>query len=118
MGDAEPAGGADRLDLPGHPRGAFASDLVAPQRLEALHEPPRWVDLEVLAAGDLDHAGNPGPVLRSLGPLRFGPDAEAVLLAHLLAGDRLPEALRGRLDVDLEHGHRAASADHRVGVLV
>src|SRR5436853_246337 len=81
-------------------------------------QPPRRVDLKVLAAGDVHHSGNRRLVLRTLGPLGDGSNPEAVALAHLLAGDRLPEALRRRLDVDLEHGHAAAPAHHRVGLLV
>src|SRR5918996_682961 len=101
----QPAGVlADRLDLPGHPRGALALHLVAPQRGEGLDEAPRRIDLDILTLGDVDDAGNGRLVTRALGPVGFGTNAEAVLRAHLPIRDRLPEALRTRLDVDLEYG--------------
>ena len=47
--------------------------------------------------------GDRGLVARAGRPVRAGLDPEAVLRPHLGVGDRLPEALRRRLDVDLEH---------------
>src|ERR1700722_16652473 len=57
VGDGQPARVADRLHLPGHPRGALAADILTPHRIEALHEPARWVYLEVLPFADHDPGG-------------------------------------------------------------
>src|SRR2546429_328708 len=48
----QPAGIADRLDLPGDPGGPLAPHVIAPQGREALHQAPRRIDLQVLALGD------------------------------------------------------------------
>ena len=52
MGDPEQAGFSDLLDLLGHPRGPLALDVLTPQSPEALDEPARRVDLQVLALDD------------------------------------------------------------------
>src|SRR5262249_60419135 len=112
MDDGELAGVADLADLPGDPGRPDLLHLIAPQRGHALDETVRRIDLQVLASRDLDHPWDGRAVLGSLGPLRFGRHPEAVLRPHLRVGDRLPEALRGGLDVDLEH--RGATAAVRV----
>jgi hypothetical protein len=56
VGDGELARIADRLDLPGDPRGSLRLDVLAPQGDEALDEPVRRVDLEVLALAERDRA--------------------------------------------------------------
>src|SRR4051794_9402677 len=102
VGHDELARVADRLDLPGHARGALGLDLVGPQSVETLHEPARRVDLEVLAGRDRAAAGVHALVARAGRPVRLHAHAEVVLLPRLVVGDCLPELLRGRLDVDLE----------------
>src|SRR5438093_2787297 len=103
VGDGQPAGVLDLLDLPRDPGGSLAFDLVAPQGVEALDEPARRIDLEVLALCDVNARGRGrGLVARAGRPVRVGLDSEAVLGPQLGVGDRLPEAFRGRLDVDLE----------------
>ena len=49
VGDSQPAGIADRLDLHRHPRGALGLDVLAPERAEALHQAARRIDLQILA---------------------------------------------------------------------
>src|SRR5919108_629227 len=101
--DGEPAGILDRLDLPRHPGRALALHVVAPQSVEALDEPPRRVDLDVLAFGDRDaRLRVDGLIARARLPVRLDSHPEAVLPPHLGVGDRLPELLGDRLDVDLE----------------
>src|SRR5581483_1237056 len=85
----------------------------APERGEGLDEPAGWIDLEVLALGDLDHARDGAPVLGSDRPVRLGADTEAVSRPQLGIGDRLPEPLRRRLDEDLEHGPRVIGLEQR-----
>src|SRR5207302_4366597 len=52
--DRQPAGIADRFDLPRDARGRLRLHTVAPKGVEALHEPARRVDLEILILGDRD----------------------------------------------------------------
>src|SRR5206468_8017720 len=93
----------DLLDLPRDPRRPLGLHLVAPERVEGLDEPPRRIDLDVLALRDLDPSWRGRLVARSRRPVRADLDAEAVLRPQRRIGNRLPEALRRRLDVDLEH---------------
>src|SRR4029078_12727131 len=82
---------------------ALALAVLAPERVEALNEAPRRIDLEVLAGRDRRRRRRVGRLIgRSRGPIAAYADAEVVLRAQLAVGDRLPEALRRRLDVDLE----------------
>src|ERR1035437_1560784 len=110
----------DGLDRPGDPRGALALHVLAPERDHALDQLVWGVDLEVLAfAQELG-----GALVRHLEAcagreVRFDPVAELVLAPDLRVGDRFPETLGGRSDVDLEdllHGtlhslRRGAEAD-------
>src|SRR6185312_8123053 len=90
-------------DLPRDPRGSLGFDVVAPEGVEALHEPPRRVDFQVLALGDRQaRAWMNGLVARPGRPVRLGADAERVLGPHLRVCDRLPQAIGAGLDVDLE----------------
>jgi hypothetical protein len=103
VGDGQPARVADRLDLPRDPGGALLLDVRAPESTEGPGQPPRGIDLEVLAVAE--HTG-PGVAHLDPGahrPVRGDPVAELEFAPDLGIGDRLPETLRGRADVDLEH---------------
>src|ERR1700693_4994191 len=79
MGDDQAARVADRLDLPGDPRGSLGLDLLAPQRRVALDEAARRIDLQVLALADRSECHGAGAdVARSRGPVRGDPHPEAV----------------------------------------
>lgn len=52
VGDAQAAGFSDGLDFPGNVGSAFGFDLLAPQRLETLHQTTRRVDFKVFAFED------------------------------------------------------------------
>lgn len=99
----KPAGVADGLDVPGDPRRAFGFHLVAPERDHALDELARWIDFEDLALAE-QAVGLGGAHLEAPAglPVRGDPHAEVVLAPDLGVGDRLPEALRGGADVNLE----------------
>src|SRR5437588_11978228 len=102
--DRQPAGIADRLDLPGDPRRALALHVLAPERHHRLHQPARRLDLEVLAlAPDGRAVRAEHLVARARAPVGLDPQAEGVALPQLGVGDRLPEPLARLLDVDLEH---------------
>src|SRR4029077_5671193 len=95
---------ADRLDLPGDPRGSLALHVVAPERPEGLDEPARRIDLQVLTLPDRRWRERTDALVARAGrPVGFDAGAEVVLAPHLGVDDRLPEPLRRRLDVDLEH---------------
>src|SRR4029078_12809223 len=93
---------ADGLDMIGDARGALALDVLVPERAHALHEAARRVDLEVLALPE-QSAGMAHLVPRALCEVRRDGRAERGLAPDLRVGDRFPESLRGRADVDLEH---------------
>src|SRR5437867_6411324 len=103
VGHRQMAGVADRLDLPCHPRGAFALHVLVPQGPHALDQSARRVDLEILPFSQKRVAAWVTLLVASADlPIRLDARAEVVLASHLAVGDRLPEALRGGLDVDLE----------------
>src|SRR5664280_3213887 len=94
----------DGLDLPGYPGGALGLHGRAPERDHALDEPARRVDLEVHALAEGSGGVRSAHLVARAGrPVRGLAGAEVVLAPDLGIGDRLPEALRGRLDIDLEH---------------
>ena len=104
VGHRQPARVADLLDLPRHPRGALGLDVLAPQRAEALHEPARRIDLEVLALAESagPPAGCDGLVARARRPVGRRPRRRSCTSPHVGVGDRLPQPLGRGLDVDLE----------------
>src|SRR5438093_11804855 len=94
------AGVADRLDLPRHPRGAFALHVLVPQGLHALDQSARRVDLEVLPFSQKRVAAWVSLLVASADlPIRLDARAEVVLVSHLALRYCLSEALLGRLDV-------------------
>src|SRR6185369_13616602 len=101
MGDGQATGVTDRLDLPGDPRGALALHVVAPERHHGVDQAARRVDFDDLAVADERSAAH--LEARTAPPVRGDAGAEVVLAPDVGVGDRLPESLRGRLDVDLEN---------------
>jgi hypothetical protein len=99
---------ADRLDLPGDARGSLGLDVVAPERVKSgragAADRPRGS-----RPRDVDRPGTT-PCSSSPASSPSGLDAERVLRPHLGIGDRLPEALGRRLDVDLEDAVSRSSA--------
>src|SRR5262245_7776292 len=100
MSYGEPARVPDRLDLPRHPRRAFALGLVAPQDVHRLHKSTWRVHDEVFALrkGSL-RSGMFELIARSGCPVGLDARSEVVLGPDRGVGDRLPETLRGRADV-------------------
>ena len=103
MGHRQAAGILHGFDLPGDPRRSLALHLVAPQGGHGLDQPARWVDLEDLPLPEGHPARSAHLEARARRPVRADQGAELVLAPYLAVGDRLPEALGRRADVDLEH---------------
>src|SRR5205807_4990596 len=98
-----PAQVAARLDLPGDPRGRLPPDLLAPQGRHRLDQPVRRVGLHDLALGPDSPPVGPGLlVARARRPLGRDLAAEGVPAPGVAVGDRVPQALGGGADVDLE----------------
>src|SRR5258708_3603041 len=93
---------AVRLDTPRRPRGPSALPVIVPQRPETLNEPARRIDLQVLALRDrLSPAGS--LIAGAGGPVRGDDGSESVFAPHVGVGDRLPQPLGRRFDIDFEH---------------
>jgi hypothetical protein len=98
----EQAGIADRLDRPGHPRSPLGLHVLAPQSAKALDESARRLDLQILPFENRRLPAN-APVSGARRPVRSDDRAEIVFAPHFRIGDRLPQPLGRRLDVDFEY---------------
>src|SRR5213594_1301851 len=88
MRHRQAAGVTDRFDLPGDPRGPLLLHVVTPESPHALDQPPRRIDLEVLALSERRVSrGVARRVPRALRPVGIDPNAEVVLAPDLAVGD-------------------------------
>src|SRR5947199_1524764 len=104
---------ADRLDLPGDPRGPLAVHVLAPEGPEALDEPARRIDLQVLALPDRGGRQWADALVTGAGrPIGLDTRAKIVLAPHLGVGRPEGQASLGEGWSGERDEHERPEADH------